>query len=52
MLKFPNVLCLTSVCNDGVGNNCDGHHDALNASFEEVQEEANPIYIAFDRGEC
>ena len=40
------------LCNDGVGNVCDGHRDALNASFEEVQEEANPIYIAFDRGEC
>ena len=37
---------------NGVGNVRDGHRDALNASFEEVQAKANPVYIAFDRGEC
>ena len=38
--------------NDGVGHVRDGHRNALNASFEEVQDEANPVYIAFDRGGC
>ena len=37
--------------NDGVVNVNGGHGDALNASFEEVQDEAKSVHVAFDRGE-
>ncbi len=39
------------VGSNGVGNVFDGCDDAMNASFEKVQDEANPVYVAFDTGE-
>ena len=39
------------VGSNGEGNVFDGCGDAMNAFFEEVQDEANPVCVAFDTGE-
>ena len=37
--------------NNGACNVCDDHDDTLNTSFEEVKDEKNPVYIAYDKSE-